>query len=341
MRMNNPDPAVLRWEDRFPRLGLAIDLTMVTLVIINLSWIIFDSLFAFGGVQSLLALVFSQGFVDWYDTRIHEWFFAYDLCFVAIFVTELLARWIYAIRHRLYSHWAAYPFIHWYDVLGCIPVGSLRALRILRVIAVLTRLQKLGVIDYTQWSLYQLFNRWYNIALEELSDRIAVKILEGVQIELKQGRELERKVIERVVLPRKQQLIDSVTDNLAGSARELYSDSQADLETYIKDMVGTALHNNLEIRTVEKIPMLGAAISKLLEHAVTDIVCNSLENGVNNMGRPEFKRIVTDITDAIIDGLAAPESESSGTITDALADLVEVVKDEIRIQRWKEALPTP
>lgn len=340
---NTAPPKPVHWEDQYPRLGLAIDLTMVGLVVINLGWIIFDSLFEFEGVQSMLAFVFGDAFVTWYEVQIHDWFFAYDLIFVAIFLTELLAQWIYAARHKIYSHWAAYPFIHWYDVLGCIPVGSFRSLRILRIFAVLVRLQRRGIIDYTQWSLYQLFNRWYQIVLEELSDRIAVKILEGVQLELREGADLERKVIERVIMPRKQLLIDSISEKLAHTSKEIYSETQADIEAYIKQIVGEAIHQNPEISAVEKIPMLGVAVGKLLDHAVTDIVCHSLENAVENMDRPEFKRIVTEVTDAVLDTMSeTPEyadAPQGGTVTDALADLVEVIKDEIRIQRWKTNSP--
>lgn len=334
--MENPAPAQ-GWRNRLEKIGLIIDLLMVTLVIINLSWIIFDSLFAFAGVQTLLAKAFGEGFVSWYGREIHDWFFFYDLGFVAIFVTELLMSWGYAIRNRTYSHWAAYPFVHWYDVLGCIPVGSLRALRILRVIGILVRLQRMGVIDYTQWPLFRMFHRWYDIALEELSDRIAVKILEGVQAELHQGDDLERKIVEQVLLPRKQLLIDSLTDRLDTITRDIYGDAKSEIETYIKNIVGEAIHSNMEISTIEKVPMLGQAVGKLLEHAVTDIVCQTLENAVDHMNRPQFHRVVSEVTGAILDGMAEPDAVAGGAITDAIADVLEVVKDEIRIQRWKSA----
>lgn len=317
------------------RVGLVIDISMVILVIINLLWIVFDSLFDFEGVQSLLTWSIGAGFVSWYDEHVHQWFFAYDLCFVAIFLTELLASWAYAVRHKTYSHWMAYPFIHWYDVLGCIPVGSLRALRVLRLIAVLIRLQKMGVINYTQWSIYQLFQSWYNIGLEELSDRIAVKILEGVQKELYEGDQLERKVIEQVVLPRKEMLVDSLSDKMAATTKDIYADAKTDLEKYIKQIVGTAMHENTEIALIEKLPMFGQGIGKLLDHAVTDIVCRSIENAVDNLDRPQFKRIVSEVADALLDTASQDDKQPTGVVTDAIADLLEVVKSEIRVQRWK------
>ncbi len=335
--MNSTTATSQSWSDRMQRLGLIIDLSMVALVIINLIWLVFDSLFEFEGVQSLLSLSIGPAFVSWYDETIHQWFIFYDLGFVAIFLTELLASWAYAIRHKTYSHWMAYPFIHWYDVLGCIPVGSLRALRILRLFAVLVRLQKMGVIDYTQWSLYQLFQGWYNIALEELSDRIAVKILEGVQKELYEGDDLERKVIAQVVMPRKDMLIDSLSEKLAVTTKDIYADTKSDLETYIKQIVGQAMHENTEIGLIEKLPMFGTGIGKLLDHTVTDIVCKSIENAVDSLDHPQFKRIVSEVADALLESAGKDDDQPTGVVTDAIADLLEVVKSEIRIQRWKEA----
>lgn len=336
--MQQTKPA-LRWNDRLENFGLVIDLLMISLVLINLAWIVFDSLFAFEGVQSLLAKSAGPGFVEWYKHNIHDWFFAYDLVFVAIFITELILSWAYAIHRKTYSHWAAYPFIHWYDVLGCIPVGSFRVLRVLRIIGIIIRLQRMGLIDYRQWSIFQLFQRWYDIALEELSDRIAVKILEGVQAELRQGADLEQKIVIQVLLPRKQILVDSLTDKLAISTKHIYADAKDDIESYIKNIVSDAMHKNLEISTIEKVPVLGQAIGKLLEHAVTDIVCQTIENAIDQMNRPQFHRIVTEISDAILDDMAEPSASQAGAITDAIADILEVVKDEIRIQRWKTVSP--
>lgn len=324
------------WENRLPRLGLAIDLIMLSLVIVNLTWIIFDSLFSFQGVQTLLITLIGEAGVAWYDENIHAWFFLYDLVFVSIFVAELLARWAFAIYEKTYSHWAVYPILHWYDVLGCIPIGELRWLRVLRIIAVLLRLQKLGVIDYRKWGLYRLFARWYNIGMEELSDRIAIKILEGVQLEIDSGEGLDRKVMQRVVVPRKELLVEVISERLAGMIGDVYAGSKQDLESYIKTAVSQAMHKNPEIRTVEAVPMLGTAVGKIVHHTVNDIVCRSIGNAVNGMQGPEFRALVADITEAVIGTVNKQRPKGDKEINAALVDLIEVIKDEVRVQRWKQ-----
>ncbi len=326
------------WEDRFPRLGLWIDLIMLVLVITNLSWIIFDSLFSFAGIQTMLAWAVGQGAVDWYDVHVHAWFFAYDLVFVSIFITELVARWAYAIWHRTYSHWMVYPILHWYDVLGCIPVGELRAFRILRIISVLIRLKKMGVIDYTQWGIYQLFARWYDIGLEQLSDLIAIKILDGVQVEIQSGEGLDKKIVERVVVPRKDLLVEVISTRFANLVGHVYAGSREDLEAYIKTAVSQAMHKNPEIRSIEAIPMLGTAVGKIVHHTVNDIVCRSIANAVEGMEGPAFRDLVDDISDTVLNEISRSQKSPGNEINAALIDLIEVIKDEVRIQRWK-ALP--
>ncbi len=64
---------------------LFVDLAMVALVLINLSWIIFDWMFTVPWVQTLLGWV-SASFVSFYAEQIHVNFYNYDLIFVSLFI---------------------------------------------------------------------------------------------------------------------------------------------------------------------------------------------------------------------------------------------------------------
>ncbi|MDG4870709.1 hypothetical protein P8631_22160, partial [Guyparkeria sp. 1SP6A2] len=81
---------------------------------------------------------------------------------------------------------------------GFIPVGGFRLLRILRVVSLLHRLHRLGLITVTQWPLYRFFAKYYDILLEELSDRIALRLLGNVQQQITSSDSLSERVIERV-----------------------------------------------------------------------------------------------------------------------------------------------
>src|SRR5690606_42147929 len=51
------------------------------------------------------------------------------LLFVSVYLTEFSIRWLVAIARRTHERWFYFPFVHWYDLLGCIPVGSFRWLQ--------------------------------------------------------------------------------------------------------------------------------------------------------------------------------------------------------------------
>ncbi|MGB1466185.1 MAG: ion transporter, partial [Alcanivorax nanhaiticus] len=68
-------------------LGFLIDLFMITLVIANLALILFDWLFQVQPFQQLLAEQL-PAFHQFYRDTVHADFLFYDLCFVAVYLTE-------------------------------------------------------------------------------------------------------------------------------------------------------------------------------------------------------------------------------------------------------------
>src|SRR5690554_8117531 len=146
------------------RLHLVWDLLILVLVTINLTLLLFDSLFLLGPLNDAFAAI-APGLHAAYDRHIHANFIEIDLLFVAVFVLDVLLGWAVAVAERRYHRWFFYPFVHWYDVLGCIPVGGFRLLRLLRVISLLHRLHRLGLIDVRRWYLYRTVAKYYDILL--------------------------------------------------------------------------------------------------------------------------------------------------------------------------------
>src|SRR5690606_35931745 len=105
-----------------------VDFVMLGLIVLNLAWLLFDTLFTSQFIQRWL-LWLAPDFTLFYRDAVHPDFVFYDLIFVAIFLTEFFLRWLVAIRRGTYHRWFFYPFVHWYDLVGCIPVGSFRWLR--------------------------------------------------------------------------------------------------------------------------------------------------------------------------------------------------------------------
>ncbi|WP_421844451.1 hypothetical protein [Marinobacter algicola] len=315
-----------------------IDFLMLGLLIINLAFIIFDSIYNFTGVQNLLAE--NAPVIKELYHPIHENFLFYDLIFVSIFLTEFVVRWGYAIKAKVYDRWYFYPFIHWYDIIGCIPVGSFRFLRVLRVISIIYRLHQYKVIDVTQTRAFQFFNFYYEAFMEELSDRIVIKVLSGAQDEIRMGSPLFERIQNDILYPRRDMLSDWVSQRVADAAREGYIPNRGALRSYLETRVDNALKQNLELSRLKYLPVVGPTIQETLEEAVGDIVANVIHQILEDLASASNHAFIEDIVNVF---LPSPENEEENDVhNEALINLIvevlEAVKSQVRVKHWRSEL---
>jgi len=315
-----------------------IDFLMLGLLIINLAFIIFDSIYNFTGVQNLLA-EHAPPIKELYHP-IHENFLFYDLIFVSIFLTEFVVRWGYAIKARVYDRWYFYPFIHWYDIIGCIPVGSFRFLRILRVISIIYRLHQYKVIDVTQTRAFQFFNFYYEAFMEELSDRIVIKVLTGAQDEIRKGSPLFERIQNDILYPRREMLSDWVSQRVAEAAREGYIPNRGALRSYLETRVDNALKQNLELSRLKYLPVVGPTIQETLEEAVGDIVANVIHQILEDLASASNHAFIEDIVNVF---LPSPDNvddndEHNEALINLIVEILDAVKSQVRVKHWRSEL---
>ncbi|MBP54120.1 hypothetical protein [Marinobacter sp.] len=315
-----------------------IDFLMLGLLIINLAFIIFDSIYNFTGVQNLLAE--NAPVIKELYHPIHENFLFYDLIFVSIFLTEFVVRWGYAIKAKVYDRWYFYPFIHWYDIIGCIPVGSFRFLRILRVISIIYRLHQYKVIDVTQTRAFQFFNFYYEAFMEELSDRIVIKVLTGAQDEIRRGSPLFERIQNDILYPRREMLSDWVSQRVAEAAREGYIPNRGALRSYLETRVDNALKQNLELSRLKYLPVVGPTIQETLEEAVGDIVANVIHQILEDLASASNHAFIEDIVNVF---LPSPESEDGSdehneALINLIVEVLDAVKSQVRVKHWRSEL---
>jgi hypothetical protein len=315
-----------------------IDFTMLGLLIINLAFIIFDSLYAIEVVRDGLTAI-SPTITDVYQP-IHRNFIVYDLIFVGIFLTEFTVRWGYAVKARVYDRWYFYPFIHWYDIVGCIPVGSFRFLRILRVISIVYRLHRYKVIDVTQTRIYQFFNFYYDAFMEELSDRIVIKVLSGAQDEIRRGSPLFERIQNDILFPRREMISDWLSQRVAEAAQEGYVPNRGALRSYLENRVDNALKQNLELSRLKYLPVVGPTIQETLEECVGDIVAHVIHQILEDLASASNHAFIEDIVNVF---LPSPDGNEEEVRNEALISLVieilEAVKIQVGVKHWRENLP--
>lgn len=315
-----------------------VDFVMLALLIVNLIWIIFDWIFAADFIQESI-----KNNIEWLYTSylpIHKNFVLYDMAFIGVFLTEFMVRWGRAIYHQTYSRWYFYPFIHWYDLIGCIPVAGARALRFLRVFSILYRLHKYEIIDLTNNRVFKFIQFYYDVLLEELSDRIVVKVLSGTQEELKHGSPLVHKIQHDILLPRQDLLASWLSERIAATSRHGYLPNKEKLRRYLGDIVDESMAKNAELRKIRKVPMIGDTVTEALESAVGDIVTEVIHQLLEDLASSENHAFIDEITQVLLK--QDNENELSNSLQDEMLDVavevLELMKKQVKVKRWQDKL---
>ncbi|BFN29691.1 ion transporter [Pseudomonas sp. SCT] len=334
------EPVVARQARRRDQLHAAWEAFIVLLVCINLSLILFDSLFALQPVSAVLADLVPELHAR-YQQSVHANFQYIDLGFVAIFVLDVLLGWTVALFERRYARWYYYPFAHWYDVLGCIPLAGLRWLRVLRVGTLLIRLQRLGLIDMRGWAIYGLFSRYYYLLIEELSDRVMVRLFGRLQQEIGASDDLSRRLLQEVVRPRKQRLLNDISRRLQDMLETGYRDNRGAIEGYVSQLIHQALQNNPEMHNLRRLP-LGNRLASTLDDALSDIAARLLQGAVEGMRGPQFQALAGNLADEFFDAWVYQDKNTDLALEELLVDVIEVLKQQVLDRRWSRFVgPTP
>ncbi len=313
-----------------------LDALMIFLLVINLSWIVFDWLFQYQPIRDLLYAA-APGFTDKYAITIHPRFILIDLTFVSIFLTEFFIRWVMAVYHRVYHRWFFFPFIHFYDLLGCIPVGGFRFLRLLRIISITYRLQKAGVIDLSQSPLVAFIRKYYGILIEELSDRVTINILTDIQQEVRHGGPVVDRIVSEVVMPHKESLVEWASHRVEKVATQNYARYRDDIHAYVRERITLAVDENKEFARLEQIPIFGSAVRNTVEKAISDIVFHVVNGIIQDLASQRNRTLIDETADILFDAILFKEedSELNRMVIKTLDHSLDIVKQQVVVQKWK------
>lgn len=310
------------------------DVLMIIILFINLSWIVVDWIFAIEAVEQFIKTNFEA--VHSFYSPIHKNFFYYDLIFVAIFITEIIIRWIIAIVKHTHYKWFFYPIIHWYDVLGTIPAGGFILLRFLRIFSIVYRLNELKIIDIQKTYIFKKVYKYYNIVVEEISDRVVVKVLEGVQVEMKSGAPVADRIIDEVVAPNQNLITNLITEKIGIISEQIFEKHKFELNKYISRKVEFVFKDNKDVRKIEKIPVVGSTISVSLQKSINEIVYKVIENVVQDVSSPRTDKNIKQIADNIFNSLIVDAGKDTNSIIQNIViDAIEIIKDQVKVQNWK------
>ena len=124
------------------RLKLTYDIVMIIAISIDLLLISIDAILMSSFSSNAAGWLSISDALNWYQNTLHEPLRTAGGFFTLFLIFELLLRWAIAIKQNVYYRWFFFPFVHWYEVLGCFP--QLRALRLFRAVIIGRRLYQLG-----------------------------------------------------------------------------------------------------------------------------------------------------------------------------------------------------
>jgi hypothetical protein len=313
------------------RLGVAIDLFMLCLTIFDLFWLMFDAAYSAQVFRKFL-----DGILPFDYSPIHADFYLYDGIIVSVFIVEFIGRWVYAIYHKTYDKWFFYPFFHWYDILGCIPTSSFRMMRLFRVVGLVYRLDRWQVINLRNYAIYNKMLEYYNIVLEEISDRVAVKVLSEAKEELGAGEPLLAAISSQVIQPKRKALSNMITETIQRGLAEQYPPYRKILERHIKTVVKDKVSTNKEVRQFTKIPVVGSQIETMLNQSVSQIVFGVIDQLIQDTANPDNQKVLELGVNSLIEVLLEQQKIPNRAIgNEIIMESIDIIIERVQVQKWK------
>jgi hypothetical protein len=316
-------------------LAVAMDVTMIVLILVNINLIVFDSFFSIHVISGFFQN-YIPCFFEFYNTNIHQHFAVIDLCFVAIFLIEFIARWARAAYRKTYDKWYFFPFFFWYDALGCVPVAGFRWLRLIRIFSLLIRMQKLGLVNWRKTGFYSYFVRYSNIFIEEISDRVIVKALEGLKDEVAKGNPVTDEIIREVVKPQSQMLVKWMSHRIQIVTAKMYVNRKDDIKRYVDERLNDAVTKNKQVKMLGKIPVVGSQVTGLLDQAIRDIVFSVIDGLFQDLqeNNQPLTEELTNISSELFT-LIEDDKELDTIIENIINQSIDIVIKQVEIKEWK------
>jgi hypothetical protein len=202
---------------------------------------------------------------------------------------------------------------------------------------ILYRLQQLQLIDLSKSFIYATIKKYYEILVEEVSDRVVTNIIEEMQEEISRGGPVLDTIVGDVLRPKQTLIVDWFSRRISDAARINFDRRKSEVQSYIDDAIGEAFHKNDVIKKVARVPMIGKGLSETLERSISSILFNIIENAMTDLASDRNRPVVEEATDIVFGAIETRDDDQlHGIVLDTLIEILEVVKTEmVQVKRWK------
>ncbi|XID74479.1 preprotein translocase subunit SecA [Alkanindiges sp. WGS2144] len=314
---------------------------MMLFISINLLTMALDQLLLSNVGLSAASLIGQTAWVYHYREQIHPVMVDLDEWITIYLVSELMLRWGIAIIFKHHRRWFFFPFIHWYEFLACIP--TFRALRLLRVIVIGYRLYQLGYkVLPDSWLKTGYF--YYQLLLQELTDRIVLTALSGVERELKTGATHQR-LLHDLVNQHRNLISQAVGETLQHNLAIALQEQQQLITHNVGQIVIQAINDTPELhRLLRLIPVAGSILERQIqsigqrlgENITTGLIAPFTQPAKDQPANPAL------LTAANYVGQIKLDQPALKKLVDSLVyESLNTIRKQIEARQWKPGQKLP
>jgi hypothetical protein len=280
--------------------------------------------------RPLLAVNYFRGY-DLNGNLVNH-FWKIDLPFLILFWIEFMVRWFLAVKRQTYARWYFFPIFYWYDLLSLIPVTALRPLRLLRVVSIYMRLRQSELSRVGSDLLSRAIAYISNIITEEVSDRVAVRILSEFGEEIADGTHI--RIARNTVEPRREEIQQVLVEQI----RDILTDEET-IERF-RELLQLNLEKAVdESESLRALPVPHIVVKPVV-HAVGEVILDTtLETVEATIESPEGEEAVSAVASSILEnifyGPALAHIESLAK--DIALQVIDNMMDVVKVRKW--ALP--
>jgi len=261
--------------------------------------------------------------------RLIDHFWILDLPFLILFWLEFVGRWFLALKRNTYAQWFFFPIFNWYDVLGLIPMRVFRPFRLLRAVSMYMRLRnsELSTIgrDFASRGVAYISN----IITEEVSDRVALRILDEYAEEIADGTHL--KIIAETMAPRRER-IESI---LAEHCRILLTneDTLESMRKLLRLNLRQAVESSKSLASVPLPKTVMKPVIRIVGEIILDTTLETIESTLSTEeGAERLSEVAASIVDSI---LRSPALDETFSLSEEISlHVIEKMKETVSIRKW-------
>ncbi len=261
--------------------------------------------------------------------KLQDRFWLIDLPFLLFFWLEFGARWIIALRERRYPKWFYFPIYNWYDLIGLVPYTQFRVFRLLRAVSIYLRLRRHELSRVGQDTISRAVARVSSIIVEEISDAVAMRILNETQEEIRAG--TAKRIFDETIERKRQDLEDVAISQI----REIVNNeaTQGRILAIVRLNLNAAVESSAALRSI---PLPNALVRRIVR-TTGNVVLEAMLQGLSSTlkseeGENAARELARDVVDQLLTGSLRGEfnrmSEEVGL------EVIEKVKQAVSVKKW-------